>query len=92
MYDIEAKIPYQKAHPSTDLGSEWEDGYNFPQLETDVAEYNQARTLAKVFREFYKEVRVVRIHLGGRREVVRECPFDHAHTREWCGYSECRES
>ncbi len=91
MYDIEAKVPYQKREPF-DIGSEWEDVYNVPQLETDVAEYNQARTMATVFREFYKEVRVVRIHLGGLREVIRECPFTQSHTREWCGYSECRES
>ena len=21
-----------------------------------------------------------------------DCPYTHAHTREWCGYAKCRES
>lgn len=25
-------------------------------------------------------------------EVVKECQFNHAHTREWCGNRHCRES
>jgi hypothetical protein len=24
--------------------------------------------------------------------VESECPYTHSHTREWCGYKECRES
>lgn len=96
MYDVEAKIPYvsyasrHEVNPITRY--EWVDIYNVPQRETETAEYEQAKVMANVFREFYKEVRVVKIRPGGSREVVRECPFTQSHTREWCGYSECRES
>ena len=96
MYDVEARIPYDGNMPGVDnpsgWKSEWEDVYNVPQLESDTAEYERAKVMATVFREFYQHVRVVKINPGGLREVVRECPFTQSHTREWCGYSECRES
>lgn len=90
MFDVEAKIPWitPMGH---DMGSDWEDIYNVPQLETDAEEYQHAKDKAEKFREFYKHVRVVKILPGGLREVVRECPYTFAHTRNWCGYSECRE-
>lgn len=91
MYDVEAKVPYQKRYPDFELGSEWKDVFNVPQLESDSDEYQRATDLARDFREFYQFVRVVKVNPGGLREIVRECPFSFAHTREWCGYSECRE-
>jgi len=94
MFDVEAKIAFQ-ANPFVDniesWSSEWEDVYNVPQLESDAAEYERAKEFAKLFRETYKHVRIVK-WVGGNRQVVTECPFTQSHTREWCGYPECRES
>lgn len=96
MYDVEAQIPYQSGLPGVnnvdEWSAEWEDVFNVPQYETDVREYEEAKRTAEFFRQYYTNVRVVKINPGGLREVVRECPFTQSHTREWCGYSECRES
>ena len=69
MFDVEAKIPWitPMGH---DMGSDWEDIYNVPQLETDAEEYQHAKDKAAKFREFYTQVRVVKINPGGMREVV----------------------
>jgi len=90
MYDVEAKIPYDSV-ANDKPSAEWEDVHNVPQLETDHAEYFEAKRVAEEYREYYRHVRVVKIHPGGTREVVTECPYTFAHTRHWCGYSECRE-
>ena len=95
MYVVEANVPYvpyADRKTATDIRSDWEDVFYVPSLESDVAEYWKALTLATVFRAYYTHVRVVKIHPYGKREVIRECPFTQSHTREWCGYSECRES
>jgi hypothetical protein len=90
MYDVEARIPWVSPG-NQGINSAWEDIYNVPQYETDATEYQYAVAKAREFREFYKHVRVVKILPGGLREVVRECPYTHSHTRKWCGFSECRE-
>jgi hypothetical protein len=92
MYDVEAKIPYSGSAPNPILSSEWDDVCNIPQLDDDASEYQMALSKAKDFRVYYNHVRVVKIHPGGLREVIRECPYTHSHTRNWCGYSECRKS
>lgn len=30
-------------------------------------------------------------HEGWAHKWNEACPFTHSHTRQWCGYSECRE-
>lgn len=96
MYDVQAQIviayPSITYLPSELIEGEWIDIVSVPQLETDSAEYQEAKTVAEKLREFYKNVRVLKSTPGGAREIVRECPFTQSHTREWCGYSECRES
>lgn len=96
MYDVEARIPYDGNMPGVNnidgWKDEWEDVFNVPQYETDYREYVEAKKVADHMREFYKHVRVVKWNTNGSKEIVRECPFTQSHTREWCGYSECRES
>lgn len=96
MYDVQAQIvvchPSITYLPSELIDPEWIDIVSIPQLETDAGEWQEARKVADKLREFYKNVRILKSNPGGLREVVRECPFTQSHTREWCGYSECRES
>jgi hypothetical protein len=96
MYDVEVMQPFVQpsiTYPLNEMiDAEWEDMANIPQLESDAEEYQEAKAVAVKLREYYTRVRVVKILPGGLREVVRECPFDFSHTREWCGFPECRES
>ena len=68
MYDVEAVIPY--CYPSGEVGSDWEDVFNVPQLETEQAELQKARQMAIVARGFYTQVRIIKIQPGGLRSVV----------------------
>lgn len=99
MYDVEAEIvtgyPSVTYLPSELLemdGGEWTTLVEIPQLESNSAEYAEAKKVAEILRRYYKSVRITKSTLGGNlREVITECPYTHAHTRHWCGYSECRE-
>lgn len=97
MYSVEAEIPkvdFSLTYPVEDLlSAEWDVVHDVLQDVSDYAEYQEARTVAEYFRKYYKNVRIVKSNGGfGLREIIRECPFTQSHTREWCGYSECRES
>lgn len=96
MYDVEVMQPYVPnsiTYPLHELiDAEWEDMANIPQLESDFEELQEAKAVAKKLREYYSQVRIIKINPGGLREIVEECPFTFAHTRHWCGHSGCRES
>lgn len=97
MYDVEVKQIFLQ--PSGDgqplheqIDAEWEECLIVPQLDNPDAELAEAKRVAAKLREYHRSVRIVKWTSHGLREVVQECPFDQAHTRDWCGNSGCRES
>lgn len=70
MYDVEALIPYEGIANHT-WSAEWEDVHNVPQLETDQAELQEARKVAKEFGRYYTNVRIIKALPGGERVIVK---------------------
>lgn len=96
MYDVEAMQPFihhSITYPLNEMiDAEWEDQANIPQLESDAEELAEAKAVAEKLREYFTQVRIVKINPGGLREIVVECPYTFAHTRHWCGNSGCRDA
>lgn len=96
MYDVEAEIvdwtPSVTYPPSELIEGEWTTIVEIPQLDSDADELKEAHLVARKLRRYYQNVRVVDSTPGGFRVIKSACPFTQSHTREWCGYSECRES
>lgn len=91
MYQVEVQVPYLWA--TGKIEDWWEVAFRSDPTDEQFAQYHAAKSKAAIFRTYYHHVRVVKVDpFGTAHEVVRECPFSHAHTRRWCGYSECRES
>lgn len=68
MYDIEALRPFESG---SGFEGRWEPVYDIPQLETEQAELQMARTEARSLRKFYVEIRITKSLPGGERKVVK---------------------
>lgn len=73
MYTVEAEIFTVTESitylPTESTGSEWSDIAYIPPLGTDQEELQEARKVAALAREYYKNVRIVK--RGGSSRVVR---------------------
>lgn len=67
MYEIQVMQPYFSGEPlgQTSIGSDWDETYSVPQLETEQAELQEARRVANEVRRYYTQVRIVKWGPGG---------------------------
>lgn len=69
MYDVEAYLPRESG---TGFQGRWEPVYDIPQLETEQAELQAARTEARSLERYYVRVRITKALPGGTlRKVVK---------------------